>query len=57
MSGVTQGLDNDLISLTFVSLEHVEHGSFTPLVLTTTGGMGKEYIRYYSRLAELIAAK
>lgn len=35
----------------------VEHGSFTPLVFTTTGGMGKECIRYYSRLAELIAAK
>ena len=30
---------------------------FTPLVFTTTGGMGKECIRYHSRLAELIAAK
>ena len=35
----------------------VEHDSFTPLVFTTTGGMGKECIRYHSRLAELIAAK
>ena len=35
----------------------VEHGSFTPLVFTTTGGMGKECIRYHIRLAELIAAK
>ena len=35
----------------------VEHGSFTPLVFTTTGWMGKECIRYHSRLAELIAAK
>ena len=35
----------------------VEHGSFTPLVFTTTGGMGKECIRYHTRLAELIAAK
>ncbi|PFX12944.1 Angiopoietin-related protein 3 [Stylophora pistillata] len=35
----------------------VEHGSFTPLVFTTTGGMGMECIRYHSRLAELIAAK
>ena len=35
----------------------VEHGSFTPLVFTTTGGMAKECIRYHSRLAELIAAK
>ena len=33
-----------------------EHGLFTPLVFTTTGGIGKECIRYYSRLAELIAA-
>ena len=32
----------------------VQHGS---LVFTTTGGMGKECIRYHSRLAELIAAK
>ena len=35
----------------------VEHGSFTPLVFTTTGGMGKECIRYHSGLAKLIAAK
>ena len=36
----------------------VEHGSFTPLVFTTTGGMGKECIRYHSRLpAELRADK
>ena len=35
----------------------VEHGAFTPLVFTTTGGMGKECIRYHSRLAQLIAAK
>ena len=34
-----------------------EHGSFTPLVFTTTGGMGKECIRYHSRLTELIAVK
>ena len=35
----------------------VAHGSFTPLVFTTTGEMGKECIRYHSRLAEPIAAK
>ena len=35
----------------------VEHGLFTPLVFATTGGMGKECIRYHSRLAELITAK
>ena len=35
----------------------VEHGLFTPLVFTITAGMGKECIRYHSRLAEPIAAK
>ena len=35
----------------------VEHGSFTPLVFTTTGGMGEECLKFHSRLAELIAAK
>ena len=35
----------------------VEHGSFTPLVFTANGGMGKKCIRYHSRLVELIAAK
>ena len=35
----------------------VEQGSFTPLVFTTTGGMGRECQRYHCRLAELICAK
>ena len=35
----------------------IEHGTFTPLSFTTTGGMGKECLRYHSRLAELIAIK
>ena len=35
----------------------IEHGTFTPLVFTTTGGMSEECKRYHSRLAELIAAK
>jgi len=35
----------------------VEQGSFTPLVFTTTGGMGRECQRYHCRLAELIGAK
>ena len=35
----------------------VEHGLFSPLAFTTTGGMGKECIRYHSGLAELVAAK
>ena len=35
----------------------VEQASFTPLVFTTTGGMGSECLRYHSRLAELISIK
>ena len=35
----------------------IEHETFTPLVFTTTGGMGKEYLMYHSRLAQLIAIK
>ena len=35
----------------------IEHGTFTPLILTTTGGMGKECLNYHSRLAELTAIK
>ena len=35
----------------------IEHGTFTPLVFTTTGGMGNECLRYHSPLAELIAIK
>ena len=33
----------------------IEHGTFTPLVFTITGGMGKECLKYHSRLAQLIA--
>ena len=36
---------------------HIEHGTFTFLVFTTTGGMGKECLMYHSRLAQLIAIK
>ena len=35
----------------------IEQGTFTPLVFTTTGGMGNECIKYHSKLAELIANK
>jgi hypothetical protein len=37
----------------------IEHGTFTPIVFTTTGHgcMSEECKRYHSRLAELIAAK
>ena len=35
----------------------IEQGTFTPLVFTTTGGMADEWLRYHSRLAELLSAK
>ena len=35
----------------------IEQGTFTPLVFTTTGGMGEECKKFHSRLAELIAIK
>ena len=35
----------------------IEHGTFTPLVFTTTGGMADECVKHHSRLAELIAIK
>lgn len=35
----------------------VEQGTFTPLVFTTSGGMGEECKRYHNRVAEIIAAK
>ena len=35
----------------------VEKGSFTPLIFTTTGGMGPEATRFHRRVAELIANK
>ena len=35
--------------------EAVEFASFTPLVFATTGGMGKEAITFYRRLAELLS--
>ena len=35
----------------------VEKGSFTPLVFSTTGGMGPEATNYHKRVAELISKK
>ena len=29
----------------------IEHGTYTPLIFTTTGGMGNECLSYHSRLA------
>ena len=33
----------------------VEHGSFTPLVMSANGGMARECQKNFKRLAELIA--
>ena len=35
----------------------VEKGSFTPLIFSTTGGMGPEATKYHKRVAELISTK
>ena len=35
----------------------VEHGTFTPLVMSATGGMGRECRKFYTRLTEMIAEK
>ena len=35
----------------------IEKGTFTPLVSTTTGGMGEECLRYHRRLAEFLVMK
>ena len=38
-------------------VREVERGVFTPLVLSTNGGMGKEAATFYRRLADMIAQK
>ena len=38
-------------------IREVEHGIFTPLVFSTTEGMGREVATFYKRLAENIASK
>ena len=38
-------------------VEDVEHSSFTPLVFSTSGGMGKAATVFYRRLANLLAEK
>ena len=35
----------------------VEKGSFSPLIFSTSGGMGPEATKYHKRIAELIATK
>ena len=35
----------------------IEHGSFTPLLMSATCGMGRECKKFYSCLAEMISVK
>ena len=38
-------------------IQEIDHGSFTPLVMSTTGGMGNEATVFFKRLASLLAEK
>ncbi len=38
-------------------VRETEHGSFTPLVLSATGGMGRETTIFYKRLTSFLATK
>ena len=40
-----------------VRTREVEHATFTPLVLSTTGGMGRAATTFYRRLASMVAKK
>ena len=35
----------------------VKHGTFTPLLMSPTGGMGYKTSKFYSRLLELVSEK
>ncbi len=35
----------------------IDHGTFTPLVFSTTGGMGKESETFFKRMADKMARK
>ncbi len=47
----------DSSALHMLSYLGIERGVFTPLVLSTWGGMGKEAATFYKRLADLLASK
>ena len=38
-------------------IKQVEHGTFTPLVMSATGEMRQESSKFYSRLSDLISEK
>ena len=49
-----QGVD---ASTALTRVQEVEHGVFTPIVLSTTGRMGLEAATFYRRLADGISRK
>ena len=49
--------DEDFKSTYGDRIRNVEKASFTPLIFTTTGGMGPECLRFNKRLAEKLANK
>ena len=38
-------------------VREVEHGTFTPLVMSASGGLARQAITFYKRLADLLAIK
>ena len=38
-------------------IQYVEHGVFTPLVFSTSGGMGREGSTFYKHLADMLSRK
>ncbi len=38
-------------------IREIEHSVFTPLVFSTTGGLGREATTFYKRLADMLARK
>ena len=38
-------------------VQDIEHGVFTPLILSTTGGMAREAETFYNRLADMLSQK
>ena len=47
--------ENEKIRAYGERIQNVEQGSFTPLVFTTSGGMGPRAKRFYARLAETLS--
>ena len=38
-------------------IREIEHGTFTPLIFSTSGGLSKETTVAYKRIAELLSIK